>query len=61
LNREELATRYTPGEAKALGGGVLPEKEKKKDRDLVRGIPRILARAGFMIVALNNAGSNAAE
>jgi len=61
LNREELATRYTPGEAKALGRGVLPEKEKKKDRDLVRGIPRILARAGFMIVALNNAGSNAAE
>jgi hypothetical protein len=28
----------------------LPDKEKEKDRDLVRGIPRILARAGYAIV-----------
>ena len=28
----------------------LPEDQKEKDRDLVRGVPRILARAGFAIV-----------
>ena len=28
----------------------LPEEEKEKDRDLVRGIPEILARAGYAIV-----------
>ena len=28
----------------------LPEKEKEKDRDLVRGVPVILARAGYAIV-----------
>ena len=27
----------------------LPEEEKAKDRDLVRGIPQILARAGFVV------------
>jgi hypothetical protein len=31
----------------------LPEDEKKKDRDLVRGIPEILARAGYAIVKIN--------
>ncbi len=31
----------------------LPEDEKKKDRDLVRGIPEILARAGYAIVKLS--------
>jgi hypothetical protein len=28
----------------------LPEEEKKKDRDLVRGIPEILVRAGYAVV-----------
>lgn len=28
----------------------LPEKEKEKDRDLVRGIPKMLVRAGYVIV-----------
>jgi hypothetical protein len=28
----------------------LPEEEKEKDRDLVRGIPKMLARAGYAIV-----------
>ena len=32
----------------------LPEEEKDKDRDLVRGIPVILARAGYAIVKLND-------
>ena len=30
----------------------LPEEEKEKDRDLVRGIPVILARAGYAIVEI---------
>jgi hypothetical protein len=32
----------------------LPEDEKDKDRDLVRGIPVILARAGYAIVKANS-------
>jgi hypothetical protein len=28
----------------------LSEKEKDKDRELIRGIPRILANAGYTIV-----------
>ncbi len=31
----------------------LPEDEKEKDRDMVRGIPEILARAGYAIVKSN--------
>lgn len=31
----------------------LPDDEKEKDRDLVRGIPAILARAGYAIVKAN--------
>jgi hypothetical protein len=52
LSAAESAARYTPFEAAALGRRILPEKEKDKDRDLIRGIPRILARAGFTIVPL---------
>lgn len=52
LTSEEKAARYTPTEAAALGRTLLPKKEKDKDRDLVRGIPRILARAGFTIMRL---------
>ncbi len=33
-----------------LPWGELPENEKEKDRQLVRGIPQILARAGYAIV-----------
>jgi hypothetical protein len=54
LTAAENAARYTPLEAAALGRKILPEKEKEKDRDLIRGIPRILARAGFTIVALES-------
>ncbi|NIN65134.1 MAG: hypothetical protein GTO63_10630 [Anaerolineae bacterium] len=32
----------------------LPEEQKDKDRDLVRGIPDILARAGYAIVRLRD-------
>jgi hypothetical protein len=31
----------------------LPESEKEKDRDLVRGIPKILTKAGYAIVKAN--------
>ena len=27
----------------------LPQEEKDKDHDLVRGIPRVLAKAGFAV------------
>jgi hypothetical protein len=31
---------------------ALPEKTKEIDRDLVRGIPEMLARVGYAVVAL---------
>ena len=40
--------RYTTDEQARLGPGSLPEEEKEKDRALVRAIPRILARAGYI-------------
>ena len=50
LAGEEKARRFSPEELDALGPGLLPEKEKDKDRDLVRGIPEILATAGYTVV-----------
>jgi hypothetical protein len=35
-----------------MGTEELPKKEKEKDRALVRGIPKILARAGYTVVKL---------
>ena len=40
--------RYTTDEQARLGPGALPEDEKEKDRALMRAIPRILARAGYI-------------
>ena len=37
-------------ERKAMDFRPLSEKEKDKDRELIRGIPRILANAGYTIV-----------
>lgn len=54
LTAAEKAVRYTPFEVAALGRKILPGKEKEKDRDLIRGIPRILSRAGFTIVPLES-------
>jgi hypothetical protein len=51
LTDEERA-RLTPDEAAALGPDELPDAEKEKDRVLVRGIPRILANAGYTVVKL---------
>ena len=39
---------YTTDEQARLGPGPLPEDEKEKDRALMRAIPRILARAGYI-------------
>ncbi|HJY82673.1 MAG TPA: RyR domain-containing protein, partial [Candidatus Binatia bacterium] len=50
---EERARLYTPTEIAAIGPGELPEEEKDKDRNLVRGIPRILAKAGYTIVQIS--------
>ena len=41
---------FSPIELAVMGSDVLSEEEKEKDRDLVLGIPRILARAGYAIV-----------
>lgn len=49
LSAAERARLYTSYDG-AVGSGVLPESEKKKDRLLVRGIPRILSRAGYTVV-----------
>lgn len=50
LTKKDRDQRYAPNEAAAIGDKVLPEREKKKDLDLVRGIPKILAKAGFTVL-----------
>ncbi len=49
LTDEERA-QLSPAEAAAIGPDELPEAEKEKDRVLVRGIPKILAQAGYTVV-----------
>jgi hypothetical protein len=58
LSEEERAGLYTPAEAAAIGTKVLPEEEKDKDRALARGIPDILARAGYVIAKIGDGGSS---
>lgn len=53
LSAAESAERYTPAEAAALGPGILGDDEKEKDRDLVRGIPQLLAHAGYTMSQIN--------
>lgn len=36
----------------------LSEEDKESDRDMVRGIPRILAAAGYKIVEVENTGED---
>jgi RyR domain len=50
LSDEERSRLNTPAEAAALGVEELPDEEKEKDRVMVRGIPQILAKAGYTIV-----------
>ena len=49
LTADERA-QLSPGEASAIGPDELPDAEKEKDRVLVRGIPKILAQAGYTVV-----------
>jgi hypothetical protein len=50
---EELA-KLLPNMSKVLGPGELPEKEKEKNRDMVRDIPKILAKAGYRIIRIQH-------
>jgi hypothetical protein len=54
MTASERGQQYGPYAA-AVGVGVLPEAEKEKDRLLVRGIPQILARAGYTVVKIQHA------
>jgi hypothetical protein len=49
LTDEQRAT-LSRAEAEAIGTDELPESAKEKDRVMVRGIPRILAEAGYTII-----------
>jgi len=49
LTDDERA-KLSPAEGAAIGRGELPDHEKEKDRVLIRGIPKILARAGYTVI-----------
>jgi hypothetical protein len=53
---EESLHFFTEAELAALGDEAVPDEEKEKDRVLVRGIPRILAKGGFTIARYSEAG-----
>lgn len=57
---EEPKIHYSPAVWKAIGDDALSETAKEKDRMSVRGIPNILAQAGFTIVKVQveNEGDN---
>ena len=50
LPAREMAERYSAQEQAALGSVELPVSEKEKTGDLIDGIPRILARAGYTLL-----------
>lgn len=52
MTEEEKARLFSPSEVAAMGTDELPDEEKEKDRALIRGIPKILARAGYTVVKL---------
>jgi hypothetical protein len=49
-SEKEWQTFFTDEERQRIGEGLLPESEKTKDYDIVRGIPAIVARAGYAVV-----------
>jgi len=53
LTPEERA-QLSSVESAAIGSDELPDSEKEKDRILVRGIPKILAQAGYTVVKIRN-------
>ncbi len=48
--RQEWSERYGPGGYEAMGRTELPEREKVKDRRIVRQIPALLKKAGLVVV-----------
>lgn len=54
MTDQEKAKQYTPAELAAIGKKILHDKEKEKDRVLIRGIPKILGQAGYTIVKVRN-------
>jgi len=56
MTPEELVAGYGSEIAAAMGTMALPEEEKRKDRDLIEGIPLILAEAGYTVVRLQAEG-----
>jgi hypothetical protein len=56
LSPVESARRYTPEEAAALGQAELPEEEREKDRALIDGTPRVLAKAGYTLIKVREDG-----
>jgi hypothetical protein len=52
LSDKERARLSTPAEMAAIGLEELPQEEKEKDRNLVRGIPQILVKTGYTIVKI---------
>jgi hypothetical protein len=53
LTDQERA-QLSPTDAAAIGSDELPNAEKEKDRVLVRGIPKILAQAGYTVVKVRS-------
>jgi hypothetical protein len=58
LSEEERMCDDGPA-ATALGQGELPDAEKDKDRNLGRGMPKILAEAGYTIVRVTELSKEA--
>jgi hypothetical protein len=55
---DEERAKHFPEMSKILGPGELPEEEKEKNRDMVRAIPQILAKAGYTIIKVQYDQSN---
>jgi RyR domain-containing protein len=52
LSKKQMKKLYTREGVKALGARELPDKEKEKDRDLVRSIPWLLQKVGYTIIKI---------
>jgi len=50
-SEEEKRSLFTPDELACIGPGPLPQEEREKDRDLVKGTPAILSVAGYAVLA----------
>lgn len=55
MREEERAQIFSPEELLRIGSGCLDEESRRKDRELVEGIPRILAVAGYVAEKIGDA------